>query len=369
MPIRVICDPLFVSPDLRLVGKGDIDTSLFLLDPLKYNQDGVKEAGEYSNQKWLSAYLGDTDIGQCLTRDYTKSVYGIIHEEDQTKKTDTYLALMLIAARSRSEILFGLIDRDRKKVNEPKNPPAHHAPERYWNEFFSRQRNSGYAEDDAYVEKSVRLKHQLNEYLEKLGYLAAALEPEHTTIGLMSAFFPLNGQLVADANVIFINRKILAKPALATKVLKEEILHYLDYKLKISDNPDFHRAVDALLAKNNPQGDEFERIHAQAHAQDGERTKMSLHTYIQKTPGSQYSEMLVDYFHIRDYLFALNAKKGCGFAAKIMEHRNPQQVAKDVDTDLEKLFGKTIHEACKKFDETLQQRASEVGHGAAIGLR
>jgi hypothetical protein len=175
--IRIVYRPLLTGPDGQVLRASEIEFAQFLIDPLKYNPEGVKEAAHYSNPQWLhiSGMIGKPEVmAQLLTTvgraQYKEEVQPFIGKPEFDEKAVAFLDDQWSRAVTSPEIIFRSVDRTRKRaakhdaaiVIEPHLSPEQAKP------YLIMKADTGYADNADFVTEASDTKRDIRKLIDGL---------------------------------------------------------------------------------------------------------------------------------------------------------------------------------------------------------
>jgi hypothetical protein len=123
-----------------------------------------------------------------------------------------------------------------------------------------------------------------------------------------------------------------------SRIMKEEVVHYLDMKMHFTEQPEFRAASDRLFVDHKKMGllqDALEKVH-----KGGKMALADQKRY-------RYMELLAEFVHLKDHLQTPSS------SWKRILPGNKERLNRELDT----AFGPEVHAQCEKFESILTERA------------
>lgn len=367
MAVRIVAEPLLLSPDGTILPKGQISLALYFLDPLKYSERGLQEAIQAVNPAKMAPYITqhvaahlDAYAQQALPRSQKQFQDCVAGEGDSlenkiagflNKKQGDLLADIPAA--------FAELSRERNQARLTDaalgNSLSYCAPE-FRGRYLQSMRDTAYAEDENFSQSASEARRKLSAALDYIPQYKNYAEAHNCTIISVKDLLPvIHARACAcpGGNLVAMDADFLAteKPERVATLLKEEILHLADEDVGFSQSAAFRKAAEVLF-QDDKKVQEISNYVRPVHASQ----KISLRQMLDNhtDPAHIQRELLTEYFHIRDHWLAVSREESADSDVSVAELRS------GVDQIMQKMFGQELHQLCQAFEKAFEAGIEKV---------
>lgn len=372
MALRIVPEPLLLGPDGQLLPRGLHLFSAYALDPLNLTPSGLQEA--------LNAGADAKHVAEFITRylpenlayyeqhalqrrglsELQEEILALPAEERAPRVEQVITRLQDEAQLRDSAVMLARLAQRREQARVADAgiiDSTHYAPPEGNAMLFRQLVDSGYKGDVDFESSSLRQKVKIRKALEAMPTLAACADAEGLTVTSVDSLFDalrVHGFSDYQSKMVGIDKKTLLEsdmPAVE-RILKEELLHYMDLKFGVSTDPHNQEATRRLL-EDDARLDAIDAYAALTH-QNKKNTLRNMNARKMPIDGLT-SEVLAEYLHIRDHLRA-EQKSGC--LGQFMPGAK-RAMERQVDQKLEELFGHELQVKFQQFEAQIEAHAAQ----------
>jgi hypothetical protein len=357
--MRVVYHPILANIDGTLLMRGDSFLASFIVDPMRFSAEGMRETVEHVGRDTIKTAFGEVfqnhmDLADRIISHAFKTEEGNLFYQDAKQKhgkpdfdatIDAYTQKQLALFAEHPDALLTSLTEQREKirVSDELKQKAIMIAGRTSPQMLQIS-DSGYDTDEDFAARSKATSGLINSVIRDhfSKPLADAIKNQDVTFAVFPAAMGQTDTMSYPQKMIAVSEASMTTPEVLANMVKEGALHYMDAELGFSKCAEFRRAAEPVL---NDFGSVM-AISAERKKSMSGLDKDTSHF----TREQQYGELLISYFHIRDHL---REEAGGGGFAQSRGGRSAKPDEAVIEQKMTELFGAQIHELCKQFEAQL----------------